>query len=216
MQSKHILVAFFFAACSVAQSNNSAADASTTALPELNSQQLSRLSENYGAYLATQSTQSEFVAVNEYLSSISPESQSEVVREDNSFINQLRTTQSAKLPAYVTALPSSLQDYASSFLEGAERVIDAAVMTSSPSSIGTQTSGTSVVTETQSSITSSASGSSITGASTLATQSSSQNTATTAGTSPSSSSPNAATQPTGALKVVGALAVGMIGLAVVA
>lgn len=185
--------------------------------------------------------------MNEYIASASAGLRLEFFEENVDYVKQLRTTKSVQLPAYVTALPSSLQGYMSSILEGVANVIETANITASEAkasatgesihttvktnstatdtgifatSNGSQQGATNTTSGMQSSANSSVSGSSITAAPTLSasltSQSSSQNTTSTTATSTSSSIDNAAIQPTGALRVVGALAVGVIGLVAMA
>ncbi|MCJ1265962.1 hypothetical protein MMC22_005844 [Lobaria immixta] len=224
MQTKLFLTVLLFSAASpIAVAKDSTEDVSTTAPPSLNTQQVT--------------TEAEYIAVNKYFETASVDLQSELNKENVDFGGQLRTTNSVKLPAYITAIPSSLQGYMSSVLEDVAKVFEAAKITTAEGkssatdestrptfkttstitdtrstmlSTGTQTGASSTCSGKQSNTTSSGSGSSTTAAPTLS--ASSQNTTSTTATSSSSPTGNAATQPTGALSVVGALVFGVIGL----
>lgn len=211
MQSKALLTALLvFAASSIAEAQDSTNDAFTTALPSLDfqAQLVSIADASLSSYEATVTTNPTYIALNDYISSAPTDFAAEYSKEQDAYYNQFLTTGLVELPAQITALPSSLQSYASKFYEDEGNIIDE-VVSAKVGSNDTQTGS--------SGNTSRAGPKNTTGVSaSLTTQAL---TGSGSSTSPSTSSfltGNAGAQPTAALKVMGALAVGVIGLAAVA
>lgn len=182
------------------------------------------------SYEAQITTDPKYIAIDEYLSTGPTDLATEFSKENDAYNDQFPTTGSFELPALITALPSSLQSYASKVLEDEGNIIDGVVSANlgsvasatetSPSATGqtrsstssndTKTGSSTNTSKTGTANTSGASGSSTTQAPTGSGSSASHS------SSSSSSHNNAEAQPTAALKVMGALAVGVIGLAAVA
>ena len=160
------------------------------------------------SYEATVTTNPTYIALDDYILSAPTDFAAEFYKEQDAYYSQFPTTGSVELPAQITALPSSLQSYASKFYEDEGNIIDE-VVSAKVGSNDTQTGSSGNTSRAGPKNTTGVSGS-------LTTQ-----TLTGSGSSasPSSSSlltGNAGVQPTAALKVMGALAVGVIGLAAVA
>lgn len=173
---------------------------------------MSKGSDKSGSYAEFFTTNSEYIALEKFISNAPDDLQSKISIESLDYGRRVRIQKSVPFPAYVTALPSSLQGYVSSVLEGITKVQEVTITTS-----GGKSSASAV--KAASSATAAANLPSSTGTqrgTTSNISALSQNTTSTTATSSSSSTPNAATQPTGAMKVAGALAVGMIGLVAMA
>lgn len=182
------------------------------------------------SYEATITADPKLIAINEYLSSAPTDLVTKFETEYDAYFDQFPTTGSVELPAHITALPSSLQSYASKVLQDEGNIIDEVVSANvgdessttekSPSATGkTRSSTSSNDTQTRSSTKTSGAGPDNTsGASGSLTTQAPTGSGSSASRSSSSSSTrnNAEAQPTAALKVMGALAVGVIGLVAVA
>ena len=179
------------------------------------------------SYQATVTTDPKYIAINEYLSSAPTSIVTEFDKENDAYFGSFPATGSVELPAHITALPSSVQSYASKVLQDEGNIIDEVVSANvgggssvtgkTPSATGktrtsndTQTGSSSNTSGAGPDNTSGASGSLTTPAPTGSGSSASPS------SSSSASGNNAEAQPTAALKVMGALAVGVIGLVAVA
>ncbi len=230
MQSKLLLSALLFPAASFADvAINSDGIVCIYASLDLSFAHADKLpkpprSDELHSYRDSQSNIPEYTAYTNYIKTASLEA------EERRFISGHKSTD---VPAFVTSLPSSLQDYASSYLVGEASIIRdqptetypsehfasgrSKLLHSRPIGTGATPLPASVASGANSNSASSASRNSTTTAASalpLATSNTSTSHGSLSVIATPSSTPNVALQPTGAFRAAGALAVGVVGMLV--